>query len=341
MAMPAVQMASTYTEVMTLFSDSNAKQTTKKTIVNNSVQFIAFDGNVDTTLSSVDDILGSTPVLQVYRQVARKQQAYSNFALLHPSTPKSELEKFGIEVKDENEDELTFLMRVERGVDTIVYNGEVTTPDFMNFVSETSLPLLTELEAHNFRSMGNKGKILAIAVINPEDAESNKVILQSLSEYSKEKMLQIQVENSPYIFTYMNGMKWAKFLEQFSVSTDDLPQLFLLDVPNRKYWQNVTVGRSSTSDGILLPITPSYVKEFMAAKDSGVIESRDQFKEKGGFMNDIAVGFMKSMPYSAIALVLFFVFVILFVVSDSDEDVQQIEQNMKSRDSLQKKTKGD
>merc|ERR1719223_1147962 len=127
MAMPSVQMATSYQEIMTLFPDSNAKQTSKKTMVDNSVRFVAYDGNADSTSSSVEDILGSTSVLQVYRQVARKQQAYSNFALLHPSTPKSELEKFGIEIKDDSEEELTFLMRVEKDVGALAYSGEVTT----------------------------------------------------------------------------------------------------------------------------------------------------------------------------------------------------------------------
>lgn len=58
-------------------------------------------------------------------------------------------------------------------------------------------------------------------------------------------------------------------------------------------------------------------------------------------MKMIAVGFMQSMPYSAIAVVLFFVFILMLIATESDDAVQEIEEKLKSRDSLKINTKND
>ena len=116
----------------------------------NSVRYVVYDSAADATSESVEDVLGSTNALQVYRQVARKQQAYANFIVLHPSTTKADLARMDVESKDVTE---KFLMRVETGVGSLLYRGDFTTPNVMNFVSETNIPLVTELEAHICRRL--------------------------------------------------------------------------------------------------------------------------------------------------------------------------------------------
>jgi hypothetical protein len=106
------------------------------------------------------------------------------------------------------------MAKIEKGVDPVVYQGKITSPDFLDFVKANNHALVTELKGHNFRQMGQMGKLLAIAVVNPEEEEKAKTMLDDVAAYAKTAP---DVILDKYLFCSMDGKKFEKFLSQFKI----------------------------------------------------------------------------------------------------------------------------
>ena len=106
-----------------------------------------------------------------------------------------------------------------------------------------------------------------------------------------------------YIYGTMDGIKWDKFLSQFSIQKENLPELFVLDVPNRTYWQDPSVFG---------------VSNFITAVQNGEIESREQEKRKSGVLDEVLQAFVDYMPYSLIFMLALFGTVFWLVVRLDD-----------------------
>merc|ERR1711957_117634 len=91
-----------------------------------------------------------------------------------------------------------------------------------------------------------------------------------------------------YIFSTMDGTKWSKFLRQFSIDNDNLPELVLLDTDTRQYWQNASVAG---------------IPEFFAAVENGDIAPRKQEKKNQGVFAAVSDMFVDYLPYSLVAMV--------------------------------------
>jgi hypothetical protein len=94
-----------------------------------------------------------------------------------------------------------------------------------------------------------------------------------------------------YYFGYFDGKQWQRFLTQFEVLPEDLPQVFLLNVPKKVFWQNATYGMD--------------VENFMAAVKSGSISSRLAGKSGiEGALQRLYYAIAENRPWSVILLVL-------------------------------------
>ena len=110
---------------------------------------------------------------------------------------------------------------------------------------------------------------------------------------------------SQYYFAWMDGQLWQKFLQQFSI--EELPQVFVLQVPTKTYYQNYTlVGQD--------------VKTLLESIDNGLIEKRDVTPKNGWNLADKAQRiFLKYLPYSFVGIVMLVAIIVILIVPPADE----------------------
>ncbi len=284
------------------------KEAKQKLLEKLPVAFIVYDPDVDLAGNSAIDASGateeekeaekliqSTERTRIFGQVARKLQAEGSFGLLSSDTAREEIEQFfdnGAEVPSGG-----FIARIEDGIPIKIFDGEMTSNSFMEFVKENNLPVVIELGGHNFRFVGRRGKPLAIGVYDPEEEAKTYKFRQEMKNYAVKG-----AHKDEYIFGTMDGKKWDKFVAQFSITKQSLPELFVLDVPDRTYWQDSSVFG---------------VAEFISAVKNDEVESREQEGKKKGPLDEFLQLFVDYMPWSLLAMfTLFGVTFYLFLPSD-------------------------
>lgn len=222
----AVQVISTYDDAKKVLLDKFP------------VAFVVYDldlTNNDDSSESIDasgatdaekeseKFIQSTERTRVFGQVARRWQAQGSFGLLSPKSSSEEIAKFfeGSDTSPSN----AFIARIEADVPIKLYTGEISSDSVSEFVKANNLPIVVELGGHNFRFAGRKGKPLAIGVYDPNDEVKTHKFRQEMKEYA---MRGAHKDN--YVYGTMDGKKWDKFLSQFSITKESLPELFVLDV---------------------------------------------------------------------------------------------------------------
>ena len=277
------------------------------------VAYIVYDPNASSSTSSGEDntidssgateeekalekLVQSTEMTRVFGQVARKLQAQGSFGMLSPSTTSEEMTKFFDSTSSSGNGIPTsgFIARIEDDVPIKLYTGDITTDALTNFVQETNLAAVIELGGHNFRFVSRRGKSVAIAVYNPEDTIKTTNFKKELKDYAVNGKYKDE-----YVYGTMDGIKWDKFLSQFSIQKENLPELFVLDVPNRTYWQDPSVFG---------------VSNFITAVQNGEIESREQETRKSGVLDEVLQAFVDYMPYSLFFMLALFGTVFMLVV---------------------------
>lgn len=289
---------------------STRQQATEQILNKIPVAFVVYDpdasssdasGNIDASGAtdeekSLEKLIRSTERTRVFGQVARMMQASGSFGLLSPDSTPDQIREFFAEegataaaVPDG-----AFIARIEEDVPTKLYRGDLNSADFLEFAQEQNLAVVMELGGHNFRFVSRRGKALVIAVVDPSDEVGTSEFERELKRYA------IYGKHADdYIYGTMDGKKWDKFVAQFSIAKGSLPELFVIDVPERLYWQNASV---------------TGVSEFIAAVKSGEIESREQEKLKKGPLDEFLQVFVDYMPWSLMAMFALFVGVFFLVM---------------------------
>eukprot|EP01083_Nonionella_stella_P064639 168696_1 len=270
-------------------------------------------------LTTVEKYMASTTALQVFGQASRKMQDQAVFGMLHPSKG-SELKKFGIAVADAGEgmghgyDPGPLLVKIEENVDPVIYDGPLTTMDFMDFVKANNIALVTDLSGKNFRNVAYLGKELFIGAINPadddddDDGEKKEVNDAFLSNMRSMAKAHAASGADEYVFCQMDGKKWSNFLSQFNIETEAMPQYLVLDVPTRKYYQNETI---------------TDIRDFVEGMKDGSIIQLEQSNDGGGgggILESIH-GFMsRNMPYTLVGVVVVFCGMLYCALAEDPEE---------------------
>lgn len=234
---------------------------------------------------AAEKMIQSTERTRAFGQVARKMQAQGSFGLLPPGTSPDEIKQFFKRDDAAAKASLSggFIARIEEGAPIKLYDGELTTASFLEFAKENNLPTVVELGGHNFRSVSRKGTPLAIGVYDPNKDVETEQFQRKLKEYA---IAGKHKDN--YIFSTMDGTKWERFLRQFSIEKENLPELFALDTSTRQYWQDTSVNG---------------ISEFLTALSNGDIEPRTQEKKEQGSLPGLLQLFVDHMPYSLVAMI--------------------------------------
>lgn len=215
----------------------------------NGVVFVAHDP-ASAAATDLADKMNTNPFLREYATVARKEQAFSHFLLLEPSMLP---EEGGDDARTDpvafgDFPQTPFVCRLETGVPTRCVPDDGAA--LQAWVRAANIPTVNDLGPANFYGIGHKGRPLVIGVYHPEvELASGKDPEADI----KERLLEFAVSHddlaSEYYFGYMNGHKWLSFLEQFNVMGG--PQVFVLDVPTKTYWQDDKLGYDLDVEGLL------------------------------------------------------------------------------------------
>ena len=308
--------------IVSTYDDAMRKLLTKS----HSVAFVVYDpGNNDpssSSSSSVDAVIDAsgaseadkaaekmvrrTERTRIFGEVARKMQARASFGLLsHVDATPEEARKFfvhdsgggdAVVPTSANAADGGFVARIEEGVPIRVHEGELSVSAISDFVAEYNLATVLELSGQNFRFVSRRGKALAIAVYDPDEehVESTDRIKRELKRYAVSGP-----HRDDYVFAKMDGKKWDKFLGQFHVRRENLPEFFVVDVPSRMYWQDSSVRG---------------ISDFISGVRDGTIASRESVgTSKSGPMDDLMQAFVNYMPWSL--GVLFVLFAAVFMLA--------------------------
>jgi protein disulfide-isomerase-like protein len=284
MNLPSVTLVSSYEEALEF-----AKNTQE------GVAFVGFDA--DAKGGSAEELLQSTLAAQVFGQVARKKKAFAYFCWLRPGA--AGLEKLkGV---------YRFVNRIETGVEPRLWETQDPSTDgLMEFVQEKMIPLVSMFGPHNFQKIGKNGRPLVIGVVDESNAEQVTAVKDHLKAFITGSDKEI-VEK--YYYGVMDGVKWSKFLEQFNVLPKDNPQVFILDVPKKRFWQNASIPN---------------VFDFMKAVEDGTITSDVTAGKKGvqGVLGKLERAFLSYFPYSLGLILVFVLGVVYMLVPAEDESLR-------------------
>jgi len=299
------------------------------------VGFLAYDPDARGT--TIEEVVQSTQYLQVFHQAARKLQAEATFGVLMPppsgngddnggggGISEEELAKFGTPANGQvvANGRRRFIAKLERDAEGKFFNPphEINTVDLVKYVREHNRALVTELGPHNFRSVGDRQMPVAIVVTDPDRAEQSDALVAELRQYAKDG--QPASVRYRYVFARMDGKRWAKFLGQFSIEQGNLPELFVLDISTKKYWQNSTVVG---------------VENFLKAVVDGKILERDQEGQGNPILKKIERLFIDHMPISVFVVLAFFMVPMIYLLFGAADDDDYEEEEKTSEGSGEKK----
>lgn len=227
-------------------------------------------------LTPGEKYLLSSTALQVYGQVARKLQSSASFVLLSPQVHGMiDLTSYGLDIKKQRG---YLLAKIEKDTDPLIYNGELTSPDFLDWVKQNNAALVTELTSQNFRTLSQMGKPTVIGVYDPDDPKTS-----SLKKEIKKVANNMKEWRDSYRFAVMDGKKWSNFLSQFDVKSTALPQYLVLNITSRMFHQNENV---------------TDIIEFLKGVSDGSIPSRKQEVKpnQGGIVEQLVTTMGKYGP---------------------------------------------
>ena len=284
---PSVTLCNTHDDALQVASTTD-----------NGIVFVGY--HPDIKGDNRDQKLQSTHLSQVLGQSARISQAFATFCLLSST---ADLNKFGLQEAPDG-----FIAKVEAGgVPPVLLKGtkDITSAQVLDFVKERNVPLVATLGPHNFNKIGRNGKPLVIGAVDGSNDAQVKSMKQSLLNYALNGPKAIV---DKYYYGWIDGKQWSKFLTQFNITSNDLPQVIVLDVPTKTYWHDSTYEA---------------LDDFMTAVDNGTVKKLEAGRAQSGAISNVMNRFIDTFvafyPWSVGVLVAVLVLLILLILPAPEE----------------------
>uniref|UniRef100_A0A7S3LCV5 Thioredoxin domain-containing protein n=1 Tax=Amphora coffeiformis TaxID=265554 RepID=A0A7S3LCV5_9STRA len=232
-------------------------------------------------------------VRDVFAQVARKQRATDHFVQLPPGTT-SDLASIG-----QDETDAAFVCRLEAHVAPKCFDAitEINTQNLLDFVTTNNFPTVNKLGPHNFHKIGRAGRPLVVGVVDAKDEKQLATMKQELTAYATQGE-----HRDEYYYGWFDGRQWAKFLAQFNVLPEESPQVFMLNVPDKKFWQNATYGTN--------------VADFVAAVKDGTLDQASAGAQgMEMIVQKLYYAMVEYRPWSVVVVVLLVVMIAVMIAS--------------------------
>jgi hypothetical protein len=178
-----------------------------------------------------------------------------------------------------------FLAAVEEGESPRFYTGtlddmEKSSKKIADWILSNDVPLLSELGPHNFRRIGKLGKLLAMAIVDPQN-ETTPTYLANFKNVARDLTLEVSESKiaEKFVFGHLDGIEWAEFIQQFNVY-GGLPRVVVVDAPAEKFYEDSSVDELDEIDTFLREVTDGKVP----AQKEGLKSSFSRFFEKAKAM---------------------------------------------------------
>jgi hypothetical protein len=315
MSAPAVTLVSSYEHAMKkLQGDDDEEGASEQQQQQHGVIFVMYDPQVQSIglyknrpMPPVEEFLRTTEVTIAFEKVARKEQVNANFAILSPGSDccKSFQTSDTSNNPDTNgaTDELEntpFVARLEENVPPRIWQPPASPSDYVSslhaFVADNYFPLVNQVGPDNFHKLGRHGRPLVLGVVQGNNQAQVQTIKQQLLDFCLNGPPEIV---SRYYFGWIDGHLWQKFLEQFEIKMADLPQVFVLDVPKKRYWQNSTyTGKENGIQALMEDIRDGKVSSKVS---SGT--GKPSITGFWGVVKFLESTFLENMPWSILILI--------------------------------------
>jgi hypothetical protein len=121
------------------------------------------------------------------------------------------------------------LTKHESGRDTVTFSKKASSPitatEIENFVNTHNVPFISHFDSHNFKKLGSLGKMLAMVVVDNSKEQQTSALIKALD--STASALEL-AHKEKFVFGYIDGARWIKFLRQYGVEA--VPSVLLLDL---------------------------------------------------------------------------------------------------------------
>jgi hypothetical protein len=251
--------------------------------------------------NSLPDKLAVSKATQVFTQVARKNKIYGTFLLLDP--------KQG-ETQDDKLLEGPFICRVEQHIEMRCVEdaklADLALADMQDWFAEQNIATVSHLGPNNFNKVGKLGKPLVIGVVDSTNPAQLETVKKELNNYAVNGKYR-----DVYLFGWFDCHMFKRFLEQFNIKPEDSPQVFVLNVPDKTFWQNATYKLN--------------VHDFLEAVQDGIIPSATA-GNKGleGIFNKFMSFMVNYRPWSVVLVVTILILVIVGIILSLSSAVEDL-----------------
>lgn len=111
------------------------------------------------------------------------------------------------------------------------FTGEWTEGELRNFIVNNKLPLVNELDQHNFDDVTTSGKKIVYAIVNTKQPQQSAEFDKILYKLAKQSTFR-----DAFVFARLDGIKYHKYISQFGVvvgeggsDVSSLPTMVVLD----------------------------------------------------------------------------------------------------------------
>jgi len=181
--------------------------------------------------------------------------------------------------------------------------------DIRAWVEDQHYPVFPLLDAHNFADIAHSGKLLVVGAVQFDATEKgiatkrvrakSSATVEALRKLSRRTTTTLpkRVFDS-FRFGYLDAVKWKDFVAQFNVDAAT-PKVFVLDAPNKRFFEDDEVNQVSEIDGFLRDIVDGKVQ----AQHEGIM----------GLPALWLKSFQAWFPYSLVALLIAVLFLVWLV----------------------------
>jgi hypothetical protein len=177
------------------------------------VSFVCFEGD--------DGDSASEQAKQAFDRVAYQLQGLHKFLRAKPRDLKLN-KRYSVD----DDERPVVVCHMEGGFDE-KFTGPWLETGLRSFVDAHKLPLVSDLDATNFEDVTSTGQIVVFATSDP-NAGSTKSFMKAL--------LNVARKYRQFTFANVDGVKFAKYVSQFGVTTSQLPTVFALNYTGDQYY---------------------------------------------------------------------------------------------------------